>query len=623
MCGLSGILSYDSSPTRERLKTLLSWCHPFTNEADSAALGQIYEKMNCSVGVKGGQFFIDEELNVACAFTGKLIRRQKIVNLIASKKLPALPNDAANIVAAYATQGIAAATYFDGEFACAILDGKNRELYFLRSRSGGEDLFWTSSQNGLLFSSSLKALLATGQIAPAPDLESLASYLFLGYMSQDKTPIQGVNRVLPGYYIKVSFDGKMVIHSYWSFSAAFAKAKTCGLSSSEEVFQSLAAHVNGAIRARYEQGMPYPAVMDGPIGSKIIGAAFLQATEEPPIPSPLCVFDSLSGPAPAKPTPAMVTITPEKFLKTLIPMVWTAEVPVADINAIPSWHFVALCQKHNLSPFFDSGFDAEFVSYATPRARKERRNSYNPTLSSSIMKKLHEGSHYILNAFFPDLALEALRKAQQSDPHIHYFENHALMPREEFGEASPALGKLFSPDLFLHQFYHLGRITSEPASLFYLAFKTEVIDKLHFLRSKFACSMGMQANAPFVDTELLEFLASLSDPIWASPDILSSFPTHYLSQEVTPPPAPNFDKWFDHPGICSLFRALRGGLLVESGFITHSFLEHSIRMKNTQNFLFLYSLTILELWMRLFIDLPLSKTSGEISLNDLLLISSK
>jgi asparagine synthase (glutamine-hydrolysing) len=621
MAGIAGILAFDLAHAKERLLTMLSWCGASSKDAAKGEKKEFQDAMGCYIGSCGGAFAKNLQNSIFVAFSGKLTKKNRVLGTLSRHTPDEEDNDAALVLAAYETHGSHSFSLFEGEYAFALVDTQNRQLYIVRSRSGGEDLYWFSNENVLLFSSSLKALLSTGQVAQAPDLDSLANYLFLGYISQDKTPIQGVNRVLPGYSLKVSFDGKTVISSFWSYSAAFTKSKMCGIGTSDELFQVLSAKINQSVKARYEKSMPYPAVLGNTAGSKIIQKAFAETTDEPPIPALACTYEQTSRELPLP--HAMSTITPEKFLEALVPMIWTMETPIADRDTVVSWHYASLCAKHNLSPFFDSGCDAEFSRYHYEGPSSNLVVRFQPTLYGKLRSSVHEGLYSLLHFLFPKSAFSFLQKVQQEDPRIGYFEAKALLPKEELLEASPSLGRLFSTDIFFHQFYHLHRITSMPASLFYLTFKTEVIDKIHTPRSKIAASFGASCQAPFLDTELLEFLASLSEAIWASPDMLPSFAGNYLREATPIVPAIDLSSWFGNAGISSLFNSLSGGLLVESGFITHSFLDRMMRRKQDENFRILYSLVVLEIWMRLFIDMPLSPSNVEIPLQDLLQISQK
>ncbi|MDB6081627.1 MAG: hypothetical protein JWO53_899, partial [Chlamydiia bacterium] len=583
----------------------------------------LHHCQNCSIGGASKNSSFDARTGIAVTITGKLYHKEALKKAILERHGTFSESDTSLIIAGFDALGTALFPLLKGQFAVIILDQKKKELYVIRSRTGGEEIYWSASSHAVLISSTLKALLSTGQIASAPDLHSLANYLFFGYISQDKTPIQGVNKLLPGYFLKLSFDGKMAVQSFASFSSSFFKNKERHFEASEDLFKEITTRISEAVSLRCNEEEGCPAVMNGSTGSKALQEIFLHATERPPVPSLNIQFDSLSPLNIALEDHAMVNITPEMFLKDLIPMIWTTEMPLGDPLEIATWHFASLCRNHNLIPFFDTGFDAEFYNYSTPLIQQDILTKLHPTRLTKLKSLFYDHFYDLLATLAPKLAFSFLRKAQKRDPRLQYIESKGLLSQDELLKASPELGKLFHPDMFLHQFYHLPKIRSEPASLFYLTMKTEVIDKIHTSRSKIARHFGIASQSPFIDTELLSFFASLSEAVWASPDVLPSYPEYLLKTKIAPPKPPRFDAWLKHPQIRALFQSLTGGLLVESGFISNAFLKTLLQRQDTRTFFILYNILVLEIWMKLFIDRPLSQQNKEISIQELLGISKE
>ena len=74
-----------------------------------------------------------------------------------------------------------------------------------------------------IFSASeIKSLLVTGMVPQTVALDGIAAYFALGYFPQDLTPIEKVNKLLPGYTLVVEKDRSVHIRSYWSLSSYFA-----------------------------------------------------------------------------------------------------------------------------------------------------------------------------------------------------------------------------------------------------------------------------------------------------------------------------------------------------------------------------------------------------------------
>ena len=105
---------------------------------------------------------------------------------------------------------------FNGIFAFAIWDEKQKRLFFARDRIGVKPLFYTIQNNSFIFGSEIKALLAHKFVEAKIDEKSIAEIMFIG---PGRTPgcgvFKGINEVKPaccGYYGK---DG-IRIRKYWT-----------------------------------------------------------------------------------------------------------------------------------------------------------------------------------------------------------------------------------------------------------------------------------------------------------------------------------------------------------------------------------------------------------------------
>lgn len=617
MSKIAGMVSLSGLSSFERLKTMLSFSRPLVSSEDEE---QIYQFKNFGFGSFGGSFATNSEKTISCVFVGKLFRKEKLIQALKKDKKSYFGSDADLVVQGFELLKTQVFTHLDGDFSLILFDEKAEELFVLRDRMGGHDLYWCTNKHGIFFASSLKALLSTGLISASPSPEAMAAFLALGYISQDKSPIENVNRLLPGYYMKISLDGRLAISSFWSFSSAFETKKKRSFATSDELFTNLQEHIFRAVTCRVNPLDPCGAVTSTNVQSSVI-QEILFTTLKQPIPSFLIQYDS---PAEERVLErehhAKITITSEKFLQNIARMIWSMETPVVDYEHLQNFEFANSCHVLNLTPYYDTGFDQEFFDYSSPVIKHVLQESSKP--ASNLQRLIS----WFYVGLFPNLALKNLRKAIGRDPRIGFIERQGILTKKERLEASPTLGKLFQGDLFLHEFYHLPRIESEPASLFYLTMKTEVIDKFHTMRYKFAIDNGVCPQAPFLDLELLDFLASLEEAIWASPDMLASFPSSLVEEPYKALPTfthADFHTLLEKPDISIIFQSLKAGFLVESGYISKNFIEKVLRQRKPGYGFILYQILVLELWMRLFIDLPLSLDNAKLTLHDLLLIPSR
>ena len=106
-----------------------------------------------------------------------------------------------------------------GMFAVAVWDtrrGPDQErLVLVRDHMGIKPLLYAEVGGRLLFASELKALLASGLVAPRIDATALRTLLTYGSVLQPRTIIAGVKALLPAHRLVVE-RGTARVERYWS-----------------------------------------------------------------------------------------------------------------------------------------------------------------------------------------------------------------------------------------------------------------------------------------------------------------------------------------------------------------------------------------------------------------------
>ncbi len=93
-----------------------------------------------------------------------------------------------------------------GAFALAWYDSDN-VLNLARDGIGERTLFYASIPDGLVFASSVRALLATGLVTRKLNLRAVAAYLSYAYLPGRETLVEGVFEVLPGERVSLGPAG--------------------------------------------------------------------------------------------------------------------------------------------------------------------------------------------------------------------------------------------------------------------------------------------------------------------------------------------------------------------------------------------------------------------------------
>lgn len=106
---------------------------------------------------------------------------------------------------------------FDGIFSIIFVDLKYDTVLLVRDRFGVKPLYYSCHGDTVCASSEIKPMYKHSRCDL--DYNALASTLSYGVSDDDSTVFQGVNKVLPGQFVKINSDGVLVKTNY--FSSAF------------------------------------------------------------------------------------------------------------------------------------------------------------------------------------------------------------------------------------------------------------------------------------------------------------------------------------------------------------------------------------------------------------------
>src|SRR6185436_3072999 len=127
------------------------------------------------------------------------------------------------IAAAYDNWKDECVDHFDGMFAFAIWDKKEKELFAARDRFGEKPFFYFIDKEQFVFASEMKALWAAG-IERKVNLKLLFNFLTIGYVDNPNIPeetfFEDINKLPAANYLKYSPDSyrdnlQLSIINYW------------------------------------------------------------------------------------------------------------------------------------------------------------------------------------------------------------------------------------------------------------------------------------------------------------------------------------------------------------------------------------------------------------------------
>jgi asparagine synthase (glutamine-hydrolysing) len=128
-------------------------------------------------------------------------------------------SDTEVVLRGYLEWGEGVAGRLNGMYAFAVWDGRDEKLVLVRDRMGVKPLYIHPTDDGVLFGSEPKAILANPLVEPTVGLDGMRE-LMIGFC---KTPGQaiwhGMREVLPGTVVSVDRSG-LREHPYWRLAAA-------------------------------------------------------------------------------------------------------------------------------------------------------------------------------------------------------------------------------------------------------------------------------------------------------------------------------------------------------------------------------------------------------------------
>jgi asparagine synthase (glutamine-hydrolysing) len=127
-------------------------------------------------------------------------------------------SDTEVVLEAVARWGERAIPMFNGMFAAAVWDRRERRLLLFRDRYGIKPLYWMQDTSAILFGSEQKAILSMPGIRPGIDLEAMLEYLTFQNIFTDRTLLQGIRMLPAGCLAIIDATGLVRVRRWWDFN---------------------------------------------------------------------------------------------------------------------------------------------------------------------------------------------------------------------------------------------------------------------------------------------------------------------------------------------------------------------------------------------------------------------
>lgn len=206
----------------------------------------------------------------------------------------------------YAEHGLRMVERLDGIFAFAMHDGRPSgrppgveagDLFIARDQIGVKPLYHTTTADGFLFASELKALMQHEGVERALDPIALHHHLALLWTPAPRTLLRGVHKLRPGYAM-LARGGR--VHREWSYyDLPYGRTPLAGSEAAiaDELHELLAVAVQRQLMA----DVPVGAFLSGGLDSSAVVAMMVRARERSDL---TCYAIGFAGDHPVEGTPA-------------------------------------------------------------------------------------------------------------------------------------------------------------------------------------------------------------------------------------------------------------------------------------------------------------------------------
>jgi asparagine synthase (glutamine-hydrolysing) len=524
-------------------------------------------------------------------------------------------SDTEVILHLYEDEGEDCVNSIHGMFAFAIWDAQRRTLFLARDRLGKKPIYYKDTGSFFCFASEIKALKAAGFLDGRYDPNAVDEFLALNYTIGPRTAMVDVLKLMPGHRMTVSPEGTRV-SQYWDF--ADVKPTTASF---EECYERMVAAIDDSVNVRLMSEVPLGAYLSGGVDSSLIVAIMTKLTQRP-----VKTFTVGYEDAPddseleyarivAKHVGAEhheFILKPATFVDTVAEVVWHMDEPMGDYTTIPLLLISRLAKKHVTVMLSGEGADEIFAGYSIYRymALVERYRALpkwlrqgvgNPVLGMLLAHR-KEGKY----AAWPEQRLEE-----------RYRGNGNCF-------TDPMRAKLFSAD-FARSLeeghvqktidgYYRRTCREDPVSrMLYLDTKTWLPEYLLLKADKMTMAASVELRVPFLDHRLVELATSFPTHMKIrgrqSKYIMKRYAETLLPRAIVHRAKRGFPVpvklWMHGP----LGRMAKDVLLddrtrqrgiYDMGYLESLFQRHEAGPENYSGNI--WSLLVLETWMRTFID---------------------
>ena len=505
-----------------------------------------------------------------------------------------------------------------GMFALALFEARPHRLTLVRDRLGIKPLYWAQLEGGgIVFASEIKALFASGLIAPAVSEAAVTSYLSHGYVPAPDTLFAGINKLPPGCMLVQEGERDPVVSRYWRAEPAPDLPR--GADGMAEYFTGL---LRDSVALHLRSDVPVGALLSGGLDSGLIVALAAQVAERPVQTFTVRFEGAIVDESPIARAVAERAGAPHQVLDLpamgvgghLPRLAWLSEEPLADAALLPNLLIEEAVGRHLKVVLNGTGGDELFAGYGRYfQLPVERRYLALPQWFRRAV------AEPLVGRISPMRAWQLARSEKFiSGEYLHEHSTSFPAPvRDLIGNRQP-------PPPPAQDRYFAEFAGDAQSGALYADLNTYLPDDLLLLLDRSSMAAGVEGRVPFLDHRLVEAALAvppeIRTPGGRQKGLERAMAERLLPRAVLEAPKQGFASpvpaWMEAGLGTQARRLLSQPRALDRGWWSAGGIERLFRHPRRHGFR-IYSLLMLELAVRVLVESPLGITPPGGGLEDL------
>jgi asparagine synthase (glutamine-hydrolysing) len=506
-----------------------------------------------------------------------------------------------------------------GMFAFGLWDERARRLLLARDRLGVKPVYYsTLGGRGLVFGSEIKAVLEHPGVSREWRFDAVDAYLALQYVPTPLTAFADVMKLPPAHRMIVE-GGRVRLERYWSLTFpgngdALREA---------EYLERLDELLHEAVRIRLISDVPLGAFLSGGVDSSAVVAAMAETSDARVVTTSVGFKEERFNEAGYAERVARHlgcehytrTVTPD--IVDLLPrLAWHLDEPFADASAVPTYYVSAVARERVTVALSGDGGDELWAGYARHRVERlesqARRWLGRPGIEAAsrvgrLLPLTVKGARSLRHLGMP--AAEAC-----AQKHVYGLFERGVRDRLYTGEFA-ALVRDHDPLAGFRALYAACDSPDPVDRALSVDVQTYLLDDILTKVDKMSMAVSLECRVPLLDHKLVEFAATV--PIGLklhggrTKYLLRRFLEPRIPKDILDRPKHGFEaptgEWLRGPLAPMVSDLLLGPTFRSRGIfapatVNRLLKEHQDGRRDHRHRL--WSLLMLELWFRRFVDAP-------------------